>query len=747
MKTLQQVLSQSTKQKVEQFAQLWAINVQEEEVPLRSVLVERIRDPIAARFVWEHLSQHERLVLYNVMGQSSRNWMRRDALPKKSQLPESRLEAAITSLKQRLLVFEEQVKMQGNYMYSGWYVAPSGSKIEEVPILYTLSEITSTLYTTGREIFVLPSDRSKMTLDKILTPYHQNDLYRLTMNYRLDSYSYSYTSSRVELRSMIVEELLQHESLSYALEQLDPTPRKLFEWLYEQGGKVGMQEVRKHAGCDDPELYTILQSLADFAIAFDTFSENERVLFIPQEMYENLKRARAQPKPEVAQSGLLALDAPPATIHAGDNFVLYDLAILISAVYQQNIEPTQAGRVPKRLAAKLQPLLHGQPRKTYPGAEDEYMEMLFSNTQKLGLLKLSKSLLPDIKQRYEPGPELEQWSRMNTIEQTKALLQIWVKSYDWFDLYGVHYVPWTNYSWSPLGARSTILKYLQDCVPGRWYAVTSLLQTIWNKDPFALRPMQAGVRSASSRKTSGAYEKWRGCDGEVYIGVLASTLYELGIVTLGYHESDAKKPINPDAFMLTDFGARVLSTNAESAPTVPADPMSNGHRSLVVQPNFELLLLQPDLPTLYSLLPFAQVNQVGIVSRLTLTRPSLLRGLEADMHVEQILRVLEEHSQKEIPQNVEYTLHDWARLYKDVKIAQVVLLEVSSEALADEICASSKLQAFGLRKLGPCAIAARGEVSVQELRRTLDKEGIVVRISGNVVPQQNRPLVIFGMPR
>ncbi len=175
--------------------------------------------------------------------------------------------------------------------------------------------------------------------------------------------------------------------------------------------------------------------------------------------------------------------------------------------------------------------------------------------------------------------------------------------------------------------------------------------------------------------------------------------------------------------------------------------MSNGHRSLVVQPNFELLLLQPDLPTLYSLLPFAQVNQVGIVSSLTLTRPSLLRGLEADMHVEQILRVLEEHSQKEIPQNVEYTLRDWARLYKDVKIAQVVLLEVSSEALADEICASSKLQAFGLRRLGPCAIAARGEVSVQELRRTLDKEGIVVRISGNVVPQQNRPLVIFGMPR
>ena len=120
-----------------------------------------------------------------------------------------------------------------------------------------------------------------------------------------------------------------------------------------------------------------------------------------------------------------------------------------------------------------------------------------------------------------------------------------------------------------------------------------------------------------------------------------------------------------------------------------------------MQPSFELLLLQPDLPAVYDLLPFAQVNQIGIVSRLTLTRNSVLRGLEAGRNIEQILKILEKHSQKELPQNVLYTLRDWIKSYKEVTISQVLLLDVPSEAIANEICSSSKLSVFGLRKIAP----------------------------------------------
>jgi Helicase conserved C-terminal domain len=214
--------------------------------------------------------------------------------------------------------------------------------------------------------------------------------------------------------------------------------------------------------------------------------------------------------------------------------------------------------------------------------------------------------------------------------------------------------------------------------------------------------------------------------------MLSSTLFELGIVSLEYQQTQLPvhdEPANPTAFMITDLATTVLTTKAEPAYTsaIPAN-----RRTLIVQPNFELLLLQPDLSTVFSILPFAQVNQIGIVSRLTLTRNSVLRGLEAGRNIEQIIQFLEEHNQKEMPQNVLYSLRDWTKLYKEVTISQVLLIDVPSESLTNEICSPTKFRAFGLRKLAPCIIAVSSDTSLQELRRVLDKEGIVVRISGTI---------------
>src|SRR5207244_12073883 len=132
------------------------------------------------------------------------------------------------------------------------------------------------------------------------------------------------------------------------------------------------------------------------------------------------------------------------------------------------------------------------------------------------------------------------------------------------------------------------------------------------------------------------------------------------------------------------------------------------------------------------------------VRRLTLTRASVLRGMEAGNDIEQILRILEERSQKEIPQNVAYTLRDWVKLYKDVRISQVLLLEVSSEAVADELCSSPKLQTFNLRKLTPRVLVVSNEVNLQELKRALEKEGIIVRVRGDIITLQNRYAFTFG---
>jgi Helicase conserved C-terminal domain len=259
---------------------------------------------------------------------------------------------------------------------------------------------------------------------------------------------------------------------------------------------------------------------------------------------------------------------------------------------------------------------------------------------------------------------------------------------------------------------------------------------------------QTGVAGYRNAKT--ILTKWFSVDGEILVGMLSSSLYEMGIVALGYDQlqpaQNGSHPSNPVAFMVTELGAAALTAKSETKRVAAESaaaytPSANGHepkRPLIVQPNFELMLLQPDMPTLYRLLPFAQLMQVGMVSRLTLTKTSLLRGLEQGRNIEQIMKTLTESSQKELPQNVVYTLNDWARTYKEVNISQVFLVETPSESMGDDLATRDKLQNYGLRRLGPCAFVTSNDTNIQELRRALEKEGIVARVHGDITAQSTR---------
>jgi hypothetical protein len=75
------------------------------------------------------------------------------------------------------------------------------------------------------------------------------------------------------------------------------------------------------------------------------------------------------------------------------------------------------------------------------------------------------------------------------------------------------------------------------------------------------------------------------------------------------------------------------------------------------------------------------------------------------------------------------------------------LLEVATEAQANEICASPRLQELGLRRLGPCVMAVGGNVTLQKLRSMLDKEGIVVHIIGDIITRRENSAFSFGRLR
>lgn len=427
--------------------------------------------------------------------------------------------------------------------------------------------------------------------------------------------------------------------------------------------------------------------------------------------------------------GLEALQEAPTISLQDEGQLLYDLAIIVGATYQQAIEPTQAGKVPKRLANKIFPLLHGS-RPGYYGDDDHYLDMLFLIALHLELVSLVTNT--GQKARYMPGPQLATWAGLQPYEQVRLLLNLWWGSSNgfWSDVAGVDYRP-DNFSYymNMHYARKTLVEYIvQECQFGQWYTLEALLQHIKERNPMLLRTTNDYHGSTAYIRRM-VLANWEHSDSQVIAGILASSLYELGMVTLGYQAGGDEEQNNIYAFQLTNLAAVVLGANP-MAEEPPAEPLQ---RPLLVQPNFELLLLHPDFPTLYQLLPFVKVEQIEMVSRLTLTQESVRRGVEAGWGVERSLHILRTVSQKDLPQNVLYTMQDWAKFYKDATVSQVLLLEVSSEAVADEICASAKFRALGLRRLGPCAILIGGQVSVQVLRTTLEKEGVILRVQGDIL--------------
>ncbi len=709
------------------------------------IIIESLDEPICARFVWEYITPDERQILYHSMSYSARDGLRRDALQKKSQIPPERYEIAVDSLLQKLLLYQKKedinASQRGHSVHLPNDLSAKG-KLKAVPILYPFDDYLTTLYTIGREIFTPLGDRSKKSFTELVAGLDSDTQDEIYQSYTLKWAKY-YSSG--DIGEMIANRLSQlDEPLDY-LPDFVGDARNLYVWLRQQGGQATMQEVRMHSGLDDSSLAPVIYELESAALAFDTLTREQRILFIPHDVFLRLKPIEVNIANTVIElpAATVPKDFVPAALRPGEMTIQYDIAYVINAIYQQTIEPTQVGRVPKRISNKLRTQLRGQVRPDYQ-YDDNYIEMLLDIAKESGLVQISKSPLPTIKDHYEVGERLSWWAGLDIRGQTIYLLNFWQHSFRWDDLEGTHYRTWDPYAWKPMAGREIILKHLTNCAPGRWYTVTSLLQDIWEDDPFAMHPQPPYARKTGHSKTKETREKWERGDGETYIGMLSSTLYELGIVDLGYDRAnalEAQQQINPMAFMLTEIGATILPLLGKKLSQA-----NTSTRTLIVQPNFELLILQPDMLTLYSLLPFTQISQAGMVSRLTLSRASLLRALENGKNIDYVLHVLEEHSQKELPQNIIYSLNDWARSYKGARLSHVLLIEVSSEAVATQLNTSANLKTLGLRQLGPFVFALNSDHDVKQLKQTFEQEGISVQISGNIfIARSSRASSIYDM--
>jgi hypothetical protein len=705
-------------------------------------LSELMQDPISARFAWEGLSPLGRHVLHVLIINSVGEAMLSHDLQQLATLDDGQFAAALQELQQRLMLSTEPA---GPAL--GAYGEMDGEK--RGPLLVVPKDFRALLINIEEEIYDLDGDRSTLPLVELLQAYGPERLRALSLIYDHygqypDAHYYTYHSySSAELAHTLAGQLVQPKNLTSAWKQLDSHSQRICRWLCQHEGKAELALARIALSLSDEVVSKSLRQLATYGLVFDTFLQQKRLIFIGKGVSKVLCRTiETFDTPGDKAAGYVdaqtspSLETPeklPETIYEAEPLALYDLAVIIGAAYQMVIEPTQSNLLPKRLANKLLPLVYGRRPSPY-GEEDYYIDILFHAARQMKLLALHEQA--GQKPHFVPGENLAEWAMMDTTEQTRRLLELWWNpaNYFWGDLKGLHYRPnETSYSIETRTARKALTYYLSEyCEIGKWYTLQSLLHSIKQSNYLLLRGRTHSTSSASEHNLKAALATWDQVDGEIIAGMLASTLYEFGLVSLAYEGSqpDSRRFSNPTAFKLTELAQSIL--HGRAGVRTSAAPREQT-RHLIVQPNFEMLLLQPDNATLYQLLPFSKVNQIGMVSRLVLTQESVRRGIAAGWSVERVLDTLQNLVQKELPQNVLYTLQDWGRLYKDTTISQILLLEVNSEAVADEICASAKFRTLALRRLGPCAVAVGNQISLQTLRTTLEKEGVIVRIQGDIL--------------
>jgi hypothetical protein len=128
-------------------------------------------------------------------------------------------------------------------------------------------------------------------------------------------------------------------------------------------------------------------------------------------------------------------------------------------------------------------------------------------------------------------------------------------------------------------------------------------------------------------------------------------LYLLGLIDLGYDR--ARRPV---AMRLTHGGARLLGLD-RIGPVIPSRV-----GSLVVTPDFEVVLFPTgdDVELIHDLDRFCVREKLGSVMHFRITQEAVRRGLKGGMVLRDVLRTLEAHSRTPIPQNVRFSIRDWA---------------------------------------------------------------------------------------
>ena len=254
-------------------------------------------------------------------------------------------------------------------------------------------------------------------------------------------------------------------------------------------------------------------------------------------------------------------------------------------------------------------------------------------------------------------------------------------------------------------ARQAVIDRLRYETVSVWHPVVAFIARTKLYVPYLLFPRQYGPRVERYSGGSNPYgwdfrlrrgwlthrEGWHMVEGGFIRAMIGGPLSWLGLLELDRQEYPVQFRLSAGAPFLFDEHYQDLQAH-EAEPG-----------RLIIQPNFEIMILAPVSEALLILLDrFAERISLDLVARYRISRNSITRALQSGLQGEAILRKLEQMAGHELPQNVRYSLLEWERQARRIEIwPHMTLLEVDDPSLLDAILADEQKRLLFGRRFSP----------------------------------------------
>ncbi|HRQ36488.1 MAG TPA: helicase-associated domain-containing protein [Chloroflexota bacterium] len=349
-----------------------------------------------------------------------------------------------------------------------------------------------------------------------------------------------------------------------------------------------------------------------------------------------------------------------------------------------------------------------------------------------GRLYFLRGLLPKVElaqQRYASEgltavPDSRFW-QMDMADRAQLAFRAWQDEGAWYELPNLHYFQRGNRTdFAPQGlvdVRKTILRHITQMGTG-WISASELIETIKSEDyGFFIKERKVSRWSYYGSYTSLPYEGsnnpygvtfgnfkdekegWNKVEADLINHVIAGPLHWMGLVDLGYMQ---KPPVDlsgnqkVDGYRLTPMGEWLLELG-------PKPEFATGEGNVVVQPNFEVVVMAPfDDEILLALDHFARAIKEGDhVITYEINRASVYNGQKNQWPVARVITWLETISKQPLPQNVRRSLEEWEALHQRITIRQhVSLLETAVPDVADQL---ESVLAHAARRVAPTVFLSK----------------------------------------